>query len=456
MDENKNGNFNDNIESEVAEAGSIESITPGETDNDNCPKKNEDDVPEKSTAQAETEQSEGVQDKREASDVMKLPDDIRKVTEDNEAPQTQQETPKIKEEHLHGAQSGADFYGASQATDVGTGKPKKKKNILKSILITAAIFVVVCFVALFLSVIRGGNNEAGIGGVDVGNSSYIATIYVEGTIQEGNVDYFGQGTGYQHRWTLDVIDDLMYDYNNCGLIIFVNSPGGGVYESDELYFKIKEYQEYTGNPVYAVMGGTAASGGYYISAPCDRIYANRNTWTGSIGVTIGTLIDVSGFLEQHGITTTTITSGANKAMGSSYQPMSDEEKAIWQALVDEAYDQFVGIVAEGRDLDPEYVYEIADGRILSAYQAIELDLVDEIGSVDDAYFAMMEELDDYSPELIDVIYESERISLSTLLSGIAAASADIAAADDDVDSVLEIVNSINTTPISYYCEILAQ
>lgn len=330
-------------------------------------------------------------------------------------------------------------------------KPKKKnRKIIRNI---AIILAIVIFCAFALSMCSGGDNsDIGIAGVDPGNSPYIATLYVEGTIQNGNEDVFGTATGYQHKWTLEAIDDLMYDENNYGLIIFVDSPGGGVYESDELYFKIKEYQEYTGNPVYSVMGATAASGGYYISAPCDRIFANRNTWTGSIGVTIGTLVDVSGLLEQYGVRTETITSGEHKAMGSSYQKMTDEEKAIWQSLVDEAYAQFAGIVAEGRDLDLEYVYEIADGRILSAYQAIELGLVDEIGGIKDAYDAMLEELDYYEPELIDIRYPQDHITFSTLLGKISAAND----SDEEIDSVIELVNSINTTPISYYCEILAE
>ena len=112
--------------------------------------------------------------------------------------------------------------------------------------------------------------------------------------------------------------------------------------------KLKEYKEKTKRPVYAYMGSMAASGGYYISAPADMIFANRNCWTGSIGVTIGTLYDLSGFLERHGIKAVTIASGRNKSMGSIVDPLTDEQRRIFQSLVDEAYDQFVNIVAEER------------------------------------------------------------------------------------------------------------
>ena len=88
------------------------------------------------------------------------------------------------------------------------------------------------------------------------------------------------------------------DDRNKGMILYVNTPGGSVYASDELYLKIKDYQETTGRPVYSSMQSQATSGGYYISAPCDKIIANRNCWTGSIGVTMGTFIDISGLLSD--------------------------------------------------------------------------------------------------------------------------------------------------------------
>ena len=181
--------------------------------------------------------------------------------------------------------------------------------------------------------------------------SYVGVLYVEGVIARGNVDSWGRAVDYQHDFTINAIDSLIYDWNYKGLILYVDSPGGGVYESDELYYKIKEYQKKTGRPVYSYMASMATSGGYYISAPSDMIFANRNCWTGSIGVTIGTLYDLSGFLEKYGIDTVTITAGKNKSMGSVVDPLTDEQLEIFQSLVDEAYDQFVGIVAEGRNME---------------------------------------------------------------------------------------------------------
>lgn len=365
-----------------------------------------------------------------------------------------------------GNSGGVPPRGGGKRGSSGFGKsPKFWRNVS---IVLAVVLLVVCFTAAIKSLvwgllgIKGGVHESQ-SSANLPSSAYVATMYVEGTIQTGNVDYFGRGYGYQHQWTLDTIEELIYDDDNYGLIIFVNSPGGTIYESDELYLKIREYQEYTGRPVYAVMGATAASGGYYISAPCDKIYANRNTWTGSIGVTIGTIVDFSQFLENYGIRTKTITSGANKAMGSSYQEMSAEEEAIWQALVNEAYDQFVEIVAEGRDMSMSEVYKLADGRIYSAKQAIDAGLVDELGGIDDAYYDMYELItnsasaDINAPsyiERVDIEYEENDTSLSWLL-GSALTAVDKMSSMGEKDSVIELAESINSHPASYMCEMLA-
>ena len=207
---------------------------------------------------------------------------------------------------------------------------------------------------------------------------YLAQMTVAGEISGSSSIYASSDNAYHHSWTLRMIEELINDNNNVGLILFVNTPGGGVYESDELYLKIQKYKEETGNPVYVYMGNMAASGGYYISAPADKIFANRNTWTGSIGVIVGTLIDVSGFLETHGIKAEDITSGPNKSMGSNFAPLTDEQREIFQSMVDESYNQFVEIVAEGRGMSVEEVKKIADGRIMTSAQAKDAGLIDEI------------------------------------------------------------------------------
>ncbi|QIB69005.1 signal peptide peptidase SppA [Aminipila butyrica] len=327
---------------------------------------------------------------------------------------------------------------------------QQKKGHMKKGLIIFGIIVAVILVLAFIINWFSSDVSSSSGNV-YPTDSYIARLNIEGTIaSSGGTDYFGSPVGYQHQWTLDTIDELMDDENNKGLVLFVNSPGGGVYESDELYFKIREYQEHTGRPVYSAMGTMAASGGYYISAPCDKIIANRNCWTGSIGVTLGTMYDFSGLLERYGVKTNTITSGANKAMGSPVDPMTDEQRQILQSLVDDAYDQFVGLVAEGRQMDEQKVRALADGRIYTAKQALSLGLIDAIGTYDEAVADMQDTYDLRDCDVVEL--DDEEVSLLSSLFGNVELPA--IGAKGDVASIVELMNEGNEFPISYMCNVL--
>jgi len=123
----------------------------------------------------------------------------------------------------------------------------------------------------------------------------------------------------------------------------------------------------------------------------DKVFSNRNAWTGSIGVIIS-LTNLKGLYDNLGIKGIYITSGRNKAMGAADLELTDEQRDILQSLVDEAYEQFVEIVAEGRKMTVEEVKRIADGRILSAKQALELNLIDEIATYDEVKEAFSAEL----------------------------------------------------------------
>lgn len=322
-------------------------------------------------------------------------------------------------------------------------KNRLKKNLIIFGCIIAGIIVLALIGSSIKGAIWGGDQQISASG------PYIAALYVEGTIAAGQTDTFGLPIGYQHNWTLDKIDELIDDPDNQGLLVFVDSPGGGVYESDELYLKLKDYKAATDRPVYAVMGSMAASGGYYISAAADKIVANRNTWTGSIGVTIGTLYDISELLEEYGVKTVTITAGSNKAMGSSVQPLTEEQKAIFQSLVDDAYEQFTGIVSEERGIDLADVKKLADGRIYTAEQALDLQLVDLIGTFEDARNEMMEEYDLYHCQVIDVVYKDNSL-WGSLLNGVHIPDFK----GGDVSAILNKIEGDSQFPISYECELL--
>ena len=281
---------------------------------------------------------------------------------------------------------------------------------------------------------------------------YIGVLTIDGTIAESDSSSVLTGSSsYHHSWTLDMIDQMMGDAENKALLLFLNTPGGSVYASDELYFKIKEYKETTGRPVWSYMSSMAASGGYYISAPADRIVANRNCWTGSIGVTVGTYYDVSKLLKKLGVSTVTITSGRNKAMGSYTDPMTEEQREILQSLVDEAYDQFVGIVAEGRNMPDKKVRELADGRIYTAKQALENGLIDDIKTYSEASAELQQQVG--SPALKVINYDGDEGFLKSLLIE---ALGERPQASGDLSSV-EIVQALmqenNTFTITYLANI---
>ena len=345
--------------------------------------------------------------------------------------------------------SGVRYYQSSVRPQT---KPRAKKETQKdggghlrnSLIVLAGILVGLMVLGTACNSLLTSDNAESLP-----SGPYIATVYIEGTLQRGAGDAWSSA-GYQHNWTLNRLDALMWDENNEGLILFIDSPGGGVYESDELYMKIKEYQDYTQRPVYAALGSIAASGGYYIAAPADKIIANRNCLTGSIGVTIGTVIDLSEFLERYGIRTETIASGENKAMGSYFETMTGEQRIIFQSIVDEAHDQFVEVIAEGRGMDLDEVRMLADGRIYTAKQALDAGLLDDIGTLDEAISDMKSEYDLWYCTVADIYYVDTSI-FGWLFSQV---GGNLFGARGDAAALLDLVESQNQFPISYLCEML--
>ncbi|MGN1402613.1 MAG: signal peptide peptidase SppA [Bacillus sp. (in: firmicutes)] len=224
----------------------------------------------------------------------------------------------------------------------------------------------------------------------------IAVLQVNGVIQDtGGSSLLSGAEGYNHRTFMEKLNWVQEDEDVKGIVIQVNSPGGGVVESAEIYHKIKEIQEETegntGKPVYISMGGTAASGGYYISAPAKKIYATPETLTGSLGVIMQS-INYAELAENIGIETVTIKSGPYKDIMSGDREMTKEEREILQGMIDNSYNQFVSIIAEGRGMSEAEVRKLADGRIYDGLQAKEAGLIDEFGYLEDVTDAMRGDL----------------------------------------------------------------
>lgn len=289
----------------------------------------------------------------------------------------------------------------------------KNKQII-GIVVAAVMFILVCGSSVIMNQFSSSYSKSFLEQLEAVDSQYdysidfpskpfVGVVSVEGTIMEGSSSSLYSSSTYDHQETLNYIDALIEADNNKGILLYVNSPGGTVSDSDELYLKLLEYKEQTNRPVYTYMDDEACSGGYYISMASDYIMANRNAWTGSIGVIIQ-LNNLSGLYDNLGIKEINITSGANKAMGSSGTELTDEQKDILQSLVDESFDQFVDIIATGRGMTKEEVKNIADGRIYSAKQAKEVGLVDEVvKTYDDAVQVVKDKLDTsvtfYAPEV---------------------------------------------------------
>ncbi len=168
------------------------------------------------------------------------------------------------------------------------------------------------------------------------------------------------------------------------LVLRIDSPGGTVTASEILHGEIARFKEQTGVPVVAAFLGTAASGAYYASMAADTVVAHPTSVVGSIGV-IFSGINLSGLMDKIGVENQTLTTGAFKDAGSPLRPMRDDERAQLQSVLDGLHARFVEVVIQGRErLDPGRVAELADGRVWTAPQALELGLVDAIADLHDA------------------------------------------------------------------------
>ena len=201
-----------------------------------------------------------------------------------------------------------------------------------------------------------------------------------------------------------------------GSVLFViNSPGGGVVASREIYLAVEELKK----PKVGYFREVAASGGYYISAPLDYIISDPNAITGSIGV-IATFSDMSGLFEKVGFNVTAIKSGSHKDIGSPSRPLTDEEKAILQNIVNETFSEFKSVVIthRGSKLNSDRFEEILDGRIITGRQAKEVGLVDAVGTKKDAIkkAAALGGISNEDPRLCKVSFGTEDKSLFGLSS----------------------------------------
>lgn len=206
----------------------------------------------------------------------------------------------------------------------------------------------------------------------------VAVIYAEGNIVDGSAKQQVAGDRFAK-----IISDVRKDSTVKAVVLRVNSPGGSVLASEKIKAEIDLIKK-RGIPVIASYGDYAASGGYWISANCDKIYSNATTLTGSIGV-FSMIPDISGTLKDKiHVNITPVNSNSHADMYGMMRPLDKNELDYMQASVEKIYDEFTALVAEGRDMTVENVDEIAQGRVWSGAEALNINLVDEIGTIEDA------------------------------------------------------------------------
>ncbi|MFO7772982.1 MAG: signal peptide peptidase SppA [Dehalococcoidia bacterium] len=229
------------------------------------------------------------------------------------------------------------------------------------------------------------------------------------------------------------------------IVLQIESPGGEIAPCQEILWEIERVKEK--KPIVVSMGGMAASGGYYISTRADKIVALPSTLTGSIGV-VSQVINIEGLLEKLGIQIETFKGGKYKDMYSGFREMTPEEAEIMQGMIDEYYEHFVEVVAEGRGLSKDEVRNLATGQLYSGSEAKRLGLVDELGGLETA-IDLARELADIEVAIVEY-YEPPGLSLRSLLGFVNAMQARISGLSAEDTILLEILSHSYPQPRFLY------
>ena len=241
---------------------------------------------------------------------------------------------------------------------------------------------------------------------DLAAPDKIALVYVDGTIMP---PFTGR--------ILKAVEQAQTDEHVKGVVLVVDSPGGLVADSHEIYHELRKLNTERHKPIYVSMRRLAASGGYYVSmgaGPDGVIYAEPTTWAGSIGVIIPHY-DVSKLADMVGVKEDSLKTGKFKDTLTLFRPVSVAEKDLWKPILDDSLDRFVQVIADSRkSLDPKQIRELATGQIFTSSQAMEKKLIDKIGYLDDAIAALKTKLQLSHVRVVK--YESSQSLLETILS----------------------------------------
>ena len=227
--------------------------------------------------------------------------------------------------------------------------------------------------------------------VDGNSDETIQKISIEGEIGAEMTNTYSRAS------VINQIKEAKSNSNVKAILLSVNTPGGGVYETAELYNELKN----SGKDVYVSMKKQATSGGYYVSMAAKKIFANTETTTGSLGV-IMSYVSAQKFLNDHGIKQETIRSGEQKAVGGLTEDLPESTRKIYKEQNKEAYDRFVKAIAQGRNMSEDEVRKLADGRTYTGTQAVENKLIDKIGTEEDLINFIKEDKKLSNPKVIEL------------------------------------------------------
>lgn len=229
-------------------------------------------------------------------------------------------------------------------------------------IITALLFIAA--VLMFNTLVRQNRT-----GVSLTRGDQIGIVKIQGSILSSEP-------------ILEDLEEISSIRDLKALILHINSPGGGTAASQELYYAVKRIKEEYDYPVISVLSSLGASGGYYVALATDSIYALPGTLTGSIGV-IMDFPQWTEVMDKIGVDMHVVKSGEYKDTGSPFRDFTAEDRRYYQELVDDVYDQFISAVADARSMDKETVKKLSDGRVYTGRQALELGLIDHLGTMED-------------------------------------------------------------------------
>jgi protease-4 len=267
------------------------------------------------------------------------------------------------------SQDGAASFSPPEPQPQPQVQPRRKSRV-GAFFFGAFTGCLVVFAGIFFLIAMVAAIDTDSGAFSVGEK--VAVIPIEGEI-------------FEARDTVDALRRYAEMASVKAMVIRINSPGGAIAPSQEIYSAIRQVRESSGKPIVASLDSVAASGGLYIAAACDEIVANPGSITGSIGVILQ-WFDMKDLVKWAKLKPETITSGTLKDAGSPYRELTETERQYFQGIVAQLHSQFVRDVARGREgkMKAEEVARIADGRVFTGEQALQIKLVDRLGSIDDA------------------------------------------------------------------------